>query len=38
MHFRNLYLLAKLVAETDNVDEVGNLKIRETDRVEYAKV
>lgn len=37
VHFRNLYLLAKLVAETDNVDEVGNLKIRETDRVEYAK-
>lgn len=37
VHFRNLYLLAKLVAETDNVDEAGNLKIKETDRVESAK-
>ena len=37
VHFRNLYLLAKFVAETDNVDEDGNVKLTETDRVEYAK-
>ena len=37
VHFRNLYLLAKFVAETDNVDEEGNVKLTEADRVEYAK-
>lgn len=37
VHFRNLYLLSKFVAETDNVDEEGNVKLTETDRVEYAK-
>lgn len=37
VHFRNLYLLSKFVAETDNVDEEGNVKLTEVDRVEYAK-
>ena len=37
VHFRNLYLLAKFVGETDNVDEEGNVKLTEPDRVEYAK-
>lgn len=37
VHFRSLYLLAKFVAETDNVDEEGNVKLTEPDRVEYAK-
>jgi hypothetical protein len=37
VHFRNLYLLAKYVGETDNVDEEGNIKLTEQDRVEYAK-
>lgn len=37
VHFRNLYLLAKFIGETDNVDEDGTWKIKESDRVEYAK-
>lgn len=37
VHFRNLYLLAKYIGETDNVDEEGDIKITEHDRVEYAK-
>lgn len=37
VHFRNLYLLAKYIGETDNVDEEGNVKLTEQDRVEYAK-
>lgn len=37
VHFRNLYLLAKYIGETDNVDEEGDIKITEDDRVEYAK-
>lgn len=37
VHFRNLYLLAKFIGETDNVDEEGKWKIKESDRVEYAK-
>lgn len=37
VHFRNLYLLAKYISETDNVDEEGDIKITEHDRVEYAK-
>ena len=37
VHFRNLYLLAKYIGETDNVDEEGDIKLTEQDRVEYAK-
>lgn len=37
VHFRNLYLLTKYIGETDNVDEEGDIKITEDDRVEYAK-
>ena len=33
----NLYLLAKYIGETDNVDEEGDIKLTEQDRVEYAK-
>ena len=37
VHFRNLYLLAKYVAEIDNIDGDGVVKITEPDRVVYAK-
>lgn len=37
VHFRNLYLLAKYIGETDHVDEEGDVKLTEQDRVEYAK-
>ena len=37
VHFHNLYLLAKYIGETDNVDEEGNIKLTEHDRVGYAK-
>lgn len=37
VHFRNLYLLTKFIGETDNFDEDGKWKIKEADRVEYAK-
>ena len=37
VHFRNLYLLAKLVGETCSLDEEYNWVIKDKDRVEYAK-
>ena len=37
VHFRNLYLLVKMIGETDNVDEGGNIMLKEVDRVTYAK-